>query len=69
MFQAYLNWQYQYLIINFFEAPGSGFLLAFIIKYHDVNVTTATEYTFAGNLNVPVYLFMSVIVAILLASQ
>ncbi len=54
----------QYMIINFFEAPLLAFILAFIIKYHDVNVTTATGYTFAGNLNVPVYIFMSVIVAI-----
>jgi len=54
----------QYLIINFLEAPLLAFLLSFIIRYYDVNVTSASGYTFSGNLNVPVYLFMSVIVAI-----
>jgi ABC transport system ATP-binding/permease protein len=54
----------QYLIINFLEAPVLAFLLAFIIKYHDVNVNNPGGYTFAGNVNLPVYLFMSVIVAI-----
>ncbi len=54
----------QYMIINFLEAPVLAFLLSFIIKYHDVNVAGSGSYTFSGNLNVPVYLFMSVIVAI-----
>jgi ABC transport system ATP-binding/permease protein len=54
----------QYLIINLFEAPLLAFLLAYIIRYYDVNVTNVLGYTFAGNKNVPVYIFMSVIVAI-----
>lgn len=54
----------QYMFINFLEAPVLAFLLSFIIKYRDVNVATTSGYTFAGNLNVPVYIFMSVIVAI-----
>ena len=54
----------QYLIINFFEAPVIAFLLSYIIKYHDVNVTNPAGYTLAGNLNIPVFIFMSVIVAI-----
>ncbi len=54
----------QYLIINFFEAPVLAFLLSYIIKYTDINISSTTGYTFSGNLNVPVYLFMSVIVAI-----
>jgi ABC transport system ATP-binding/permease protein len=54
----------QYLFINFLEAPVLAFLLAFIIKYHDVNVNNPGGYTFAGNVNLPVYLFMSVIVAV-----
>lgn len=54
----------QYLIINFFEAPLLAFLLSFIIKYFDVNAGSNAGYTFAGNINVPVYLFMSVIIAI-----
>ncbi|MGF1585883.1 MAG: ATP-binding cassette domain-containing protein [Bacteroidales bacterium] len=54
----------QYLLINFLEAPVLAFLLAFIIKYHDVNSANPDGYTFAGNVNLPVYLFISVIVAI-----
>ncbi len=54
----------QYLLINFLEAPLLAFLLSFIIKYHDVSNISQSGYTFAGNLNIPVYIFMSVIVAI-----
>ncbi len=54
----------QYLIINFLEAPLLAFILSFIIKYHNVSATNELGYTFMGNSNLPVYLFMSVIVAI-----
>jgi ABC transport system ATP-binding/permease protein len=54
----------QYLIINFLEAPLLAFLLSFIIKYYDVSVSNEYGYTFEGNSNIPVYIFMSVIVAI-----
>ncbi len=52
----------QYLIINFLEAPLLGFLLSFIIKYYNVN--SEYGYTLLENSNLPVYIFMSVIVAI-----
>jgi ABC-type multidrug transport system ATPase subunit len=54
----------QYLIINFLEAPVLAFLLSYIIKYYSVNVTNLYGYTLKGNSNLPVYIFMSVIVAI-----
>lgn len=54
----------QYLIINFLEAPLLAFILSFIIKYHNVSATNELGYTFMGNSNLPVYLFISVIVAI-----
>jgi hypothetical protein len=54
----------QYLVINLLEAPVLAFLLAFIVKYYSVSVTNAFDYTLAGNSNLPVYIFMSVIVAI-----
>ena len=54
----------QYLIINFLEAPLLAFLLAFIVKYYSVSVTNKFDYTLADNSNLPVYIFMSVIVAI-----
>ncbi len=52
----------QYLVINFFEAPFLAFLLAFIIKYYDKN--DELGYSFFENENIPVYIFMSVIVSI-----
>jgi ABC transport system ATP-binding/permease protein len=39
-------------------------LLSFIIKYYNVDVKNAIGYNFSENSNVPVYIFMSVIVAI-----
>jgi hypothetical protein len=54
----------QYLIITFLEAPLLALILSFIIKYYDVSDTNELGYTFIGNSNLPVYIFMSVIVAI-----
>jgi ABC transport system ATP-binding/permease protein len=55
---------HQYLMVNFLEAPVLAFLLSFIIKYYDVNTNNPSGYTFATSLNLPVYIFISVIVAI-----
>lgn len=54
----------QYLVINFLEAPLLAFLLAFIVRYFDSDVSNEFKYTLLGNSNLPVYIFMSVIVAI-----
>jgi len=54
----------QYLVVNFIEAPVLALIMAYIIKYYNVNVTNQYGYTLFGNSNLPVYLFMSVIVAI-----
>jgi ABC-type multidrug transport system ATPase subunit len=53
----------QYLIINFLEAPVLAFVLAFIIKYYNVSETNEFGYTLVGNSNLPVYIFMAVIIA------
>jgi len=53
----------QYLIITLLEAPVLAFFLAILIKFFDSSVNGA-QYTFAENENLPVYIFMSVIVAI-----
>ncbi len=53
----------QYLIITFLEAPVLAFILSFIIKYFNISETSEYGYTFMDNSNLPVYLFMSVIVA------
>jgi ABC-type multidrug transport system ATPase subunit len=54
----------QYLAINFLEAPILSFFLAYIIKYFSVDVANEYGYTLFGNSNLPIYIFMSVIVAI-----
>ncbi|HOP03359.1 MAG TPA: ATP-binding cassette domain-containing protein [Tenuifilaceae bacterium] len=53
----------QYMVINMLESPLLAFLLAYIIKYYNVDVANVHGYTLLENSNIPVYLFMSVIVA------
>jgi ABC transport system ATP-binding/permease protein len=53
----------QYLIITLAEAPILAFFLAILIKYFDKSKEGA-HYTFFTNENLPVYIFMSVIVSI-----
>jgi len=54
----------QYLIINFLEAPLLAFILAFIVRYYNVDDKIHLGYVFGTNLNIPAYFFMSVIVAL-----
>ncbi|MCE2732240.1 MAG: ATP-binding cassette domain-containing protein [Flammeovirgaceae bacterium] len=54
----------QYLIINFLEAPLLAFILAFIVRYYNVDDHIHLGYVFGSNLNMPAYFFMSVIVAL-----
>jgi len=54
----------QYLSINLLEAPVLAFFLSFIIKYYDLSTDNKEGYVFSDNNNLPVYIFMSVIVAI-----
>lgn len=54
----------QYMVINLLEAPLLAFILAFIVRYYNVDDTLMAGYVFAKNPNVPAYLFMSVIVAL-----
>lgn len=51
----------QYMIINILESPILAFLLAFIIRYFN---ESNGDYNFYNNANIPVYIFMAVIVAI-----
>jgi len=53
----------QYLLITLLEAPILAFFLAFLIRYYDESTKDA-HYTLYENSNLPVYIFMSVIVAI-----
>jgi ABC transport system ATP-binding/permease protein len=54
---------FQYLLITLLEAPVLAFFLAFLIRYFDES-SQNPHYTFYENSNLPVYIFMSVIVAI-----
>ncbi|MEX2232063.1 MAG: ATP-binding cassette domain-containing protein [Cyclobacteriaceae bacterium] len=53
----------QYLVINVLEAPVLAFFIAFMAKYYDV-LDGANQYNFYYNKNIPVYFFMSVVVAL-----
>jgi ABC-type multidrug transport system ATPase subunit len=53
----------QYLLINILEAPLLAFFIAFMVKYYNV-LEGDPKYTFFNNNNIPVYFFMSVVVAL-----
>jgi ABC-type multidrug transport system ATPase subunit/uncharacterized tellurite resistance protein B-like protein len=54
----------QYMVINLLEAPLLAFILAFIVRYYNVDDKLMAGYVYGKNLNLPAYLFMSVIVAL-----
>lgn len=54
----------QYMIINMLEAPLLAFILAFIVRYYNVDDKLNVGYVFGKNLNLPAFMFMSVIVAL-----
>jgi ABC-type multidrug transport system ATPase subunit len=53
----------QYLLVTLLEAPILVFFLAFLIKYFDTSIKNP-RYTLYDNSNLPIYIFMSVIIAI-----
>ena len=54
----------QYLLLTLLEAPVLGFILSFIIRY--IPDPYSKEYIFSDNENIPIYIFMSLIVALFL---
>jgi ABC-type multidrug transport system ATPase subunit len=54
----------QYVILTLLEAPILGFILSFIIRY--IPDPESDIYTFSENENLPIYIFMSLIVALFL---
>jgi ABC transport system ATP-binding/permease protein len=54
----------QYLYINLFEAPVLAFFIAFMVKYYNVLGGEGVTYNFYKNQNIPVFFFMSVVVAL-----
>lgn len=54
----------QYLFINFLEAPVLALFLSYLIKYFNIDAELTDGYIFSENDNMPVYIFMSVIVSL-----
>jgi ABC-type multidrug transport system ATPase subunit len=54
----------QYLYINLLEAPVLAFFIAFMVKYYSRGGESEPAYDFYHNSNIPVYFFMSVVVAL-----
>ncbi len=54
----------QYLALTLLEAPVLGFILSYIIRY--IADPASDVYVFKDNENIPIYIFMSIIVALFL---
>lgn len=54
----------QYLLINFLEAPLLALILAYFTKYIQGTSENPSTYIFSANENIPIYMFMAVVVAI-----
>ena len=54
----------QYMMLTLLEAPVLGFILSFIIRY--IPDPDSDVYIFSENENIPIYIFMSLIVALFL---
>jgi ABC-type multidrug transport system ATPase subunit len=53
----------QYMMINVLQAPALAIFLAILNRYYDTSVS-GTDYIFSENQNIPVFLFISIIVAL-----
>jgi len=56
----------QYMVINLLEAPVLAFILAYLVRFYNTDVSNKVGYIFRENENIPAYLFMSVVVALFL---
>jgi ABC transport system ATP-binding/permease protein len=54
----------QYMVINLLLSPVLSLFMAYFVKYYKVVGETDPEYSFYYNHNIPVYFFMSVVVAL-----
>jgi ABC transport system ATP-binding/permease protein len=54
----------QYLTINLLEAPLLAFILSYLVKYYNTDVSNKVGYIFRENENLPAYMFMCVVVAL-----
>lgn len=56
----------QYMFINLVEAPLLAFILGIFTRFNSGNEKSEYAYVFSENVNLPVYIFMSVIVVLFL---
>jgi ABC-type multidrug transport system ATPase subunit len=54
----------QYLLINLLASPVLAVFISYMVKYYNVLQGDLSTYTFYNNHNIPVYFFMSVVVAL-----
>lgn len=56
----------QYVFINFLEAPFLALLLSYFLKYFPTDSSSLGYYNYFDNSNIPVYIFISVVVSLFL---
>ena len=56
----------QYMLFTFTEAPFLAFLLAYLVRYFNVDEGGSQKYIFSENTNLVAYLFMAVVVSLFL---
>jgi ABC transport system ATP-binding/permease protein len=56
----------QYLLINLLEAPILALILSYITRYYNIDPSNEHGYYLMDNTNLPVYIFMLIIVALFL---
>ena len=54
----------QYLAINLIESPLLAFILAYLVKFYNTDISNKTGYIFRENENMPAFLFMAVVVSL-----
>ena len=54
----------QYMVINLLEAPVLAFILSYLVRFFNTDVSNKLGYNFRENENLPAYIFMSVVVAL-----
>ncbi len=55
----------QYITINLLQAPLLALILSYIVRYYPVDeLTNKGTYVFADNVNIPAFIFMSIIISL-----
>jgi len=54
----------QYMLINLLEAPVLAIFLAFLVRYYATIDIENVQYVFGKNDNIPIFIFMSIIIAL-----